>query len=580
MKIGSFVSPGQLIGPFEVTTLVSRGDRFDVFIASHDEFGLWIALKILHRAYVQDVSMVKQLHYHMVVLEKLIHPNVVTTYKVGLTPDGQPYAAMNFVEGETLEAAITILGRQGSPISINYALTVSRGIAIGLGALHDLNMVHYALSPQHVLIREDGTPVLIGLTPPVSADSDAVEGGPGVGRFDYRAPETVAEKVIDERSNIYSLGVMLYAILTADQSAEPAAAEKTWQILPLNEMREDLSAESCLVVDRCLNTHASDRFQTMGEVITAIDLAIISEDQRGRIAYIFDLALIRLRDHSQSLFLLLIALVVILGIGMAVRLFGPKTKVARIGPESAVAGSLTAKPVVSMATPTEDNSIIEVLSPADNASYEIDERLSFSWCWPKPLRPEEEFILHLESDSQEENFDFDPEIIVDKCYEFAVFGLDVVEFPGSYRWQIRIHNTISDTLLNESEFRGIEILADSSWSSRTHTPSPTASSTSLPTESATATSTATILPSATATRRPILTPLPPTFTPTATPLPPTIAPPRPTSPPTALPPPTPTAPLPPPPTPTAPLSPQQRSTVSLHNRYLTLTQEVAGGTYV
>ncbi len=580
MNIGSYVSPGQLIGPFEVTTLVSRGDRFDVFIASQDEFGLWIALKVLHRGWVQDVTMVKKLQHHMAVIEKLLHPNVVTTYKVGLTLDGQPYAAMNFVEGETLEAAISDLGQQGSPVSSEFALSVSRGIASGLAALHGLGILHYDLSPKHVLIREDSTPVLIGLTPPVSANSDPVGVDSGVSRFDYRAPEAVTGKVIDERSNIYSLGVMLYAMLTADHSTEPESAENRYQIIPLDELREDLSAETCLVVDRCLNTYTSDRFQTMGEVITAIDLAIISEDRHSRIAYIYDWLLIGLRDHSQSLVLLLVAMVVVISLGITLRLLGPKTKAAGIGPESAVAGNLTAKPAASMATPTEDNSIIEVLSPADDASYEIDERLSFNWCWPKPLRPEEQFVLYLESNSQEENIDFDPESTADKCYEFAVFGLEFIEFPDSYRWKIQIHNTISDTILKESKSRDIIILPDSSWSSRTHTPSPTASSTSTPTERATATATATILPSATATNRPTLTPLPPTFTPTAAPLPATNPPPGPTSPPTALPPPTPTPPLPPQATPTAPLSSQQLSTLSPHNRYLTLPQAVAGGTHI
>ena len=573
MNTGSFVRPGQQIGQFEVAALVSRGNRFDVFAGIHKQFGWSVALKVLHLAYVQDGSLVKRVHHHMAVIADLLNPNVAMTYEVGLTSAGQPYSAMAFVEGGSLDATITELRQQGSPVSVDYALSLCRGIADGLATLHKLGIVHYALSPQHVLIRGDGTPVLIGLTPHYDADSDAVEGDTVVGPFDYRAPETVAGKAIDERSNIFSLGVMLYAILTADQAEGLGTAEKTGQMLPLREVREDLSAETYLVVDRCLNSQASERFQTMGEVVTAIDRAITGAEQPDGIEYGYELVLIGQSAQRRSLFLVLLAVVVVLGIGMAYRLFGPKNEVTGNEPEQPAV-----KSVRSLLTPAEDISIIKVLAPADDARYEVDERLSFRWCWPVPLRPEEQFIIYLKSDRQEVKLEYDTGHTDDKCYEFAAVGYEVVDFPGTYSWQIRLHSTISDAILDESEFRDIDLLRDGSLNTPTHTPSATATFTRMPTRTATATATSTTRPSrtatATATETPSITPLQPTFTPTATPVPPTFPPPptpRPISPPPTSPPPppTPTAPLPPQPTPTAPLPPQPTATPPLRNSTLT-----------
>jgi hypothetical protein len=91
--------------------------------------------------------------------------------------------------------------------------------------------------------------------------------------------------VIDERSNIFSLGMMLYTILMADQAKGLATAVKMGQRLPLRDLREDLSAETYLVVDKCLNSQASERFQTMEAVINAIDRVKTNTEPHGETGY-------------------------------------------------------------------------------------------------------------------------------------------------------------------------------------------------------------------------------------------------------------------------------------------------------
>jgi serine/threonine protein kinase len=520
--------------------------------------------------------MVKRLCNYMTAVAEQLHPNVVTTYEVGMTLAGQPFSAMAFVEGRSLETVIAEMTWRGNVVSTDYALNLGRSIADGLCSLHKANLVHYSLSPQHVLIREDGTPVLIGLTTPYEVISNPVHGDIVIGSIDYWAPETAASMVIDERSNIYSLGLILSTLLTAHQAIVLDAAEKTGQMSTLREFREDLSAETYLVVDNCLKDQASERFQTMEEVISAIDKAMNGEQKNSLTVLVgarISSMLSAQHRYPRRLSIVLLAAVAVLCLGMVYLLVNSQDQVPGSGPILAAAESVSPTSVRSVPTPTEDISILEVLGPGDDGRYELGEKLNLRWCLPEPLRPDEQFVIYLESDSYEAELDYSSVHADNNCYEFAAVGFDVVELPGTYSWQIRVYNTNSNTITVESEFRDIVLLWDGSLNTPTHTPSATATSTSRPTQAATPTSTSTRRPSptatATATETPSPTSRPSTFTPTATPVPPTSPPPQPpqpTSPPPTSPPPQPTS--------TPPLPPIPTATPPLHKPISTLSSKV------
>jgi hypothetical protein len=371
--------------------------------------------------------------------------------------------------------------------------------------------------------------------------------------------------VIDERSNIYSLGLILSTLLTVHQATALDADEKTGQMSALRELREDLSAETYLVVDNCLKSQASERFQTMEEVISAIDEAMNSEQQSSLTTLVGARISSMLRkqySYPRRRSRVLLTAAAVLCIGIVYLLVISQEEVPGSGPVLPAVESVSPTSVRSVQTPTEDVSILEVLGPEDDARYELEERLDLRWCWPKPLQPGEQFAIYLKSDNYEAELDYSATHPDDNCYEFAAVGLDVVELPGIYRWQIRIYDRNSHTIAAESEFRDIILLWDGSLNTPTRTPPATATSTSTPTQTATQYSTSTRRPSPTATATATKTPSPTsrrsTLTPTTTPVPPTSPPPQPTPtkspPPTSPPPqPTPTAPLPPIPTATPPL---------------------------
>ena len=170
----------------------------------------WVAIKILHTHYVHDHDFLLRFQHEAQAAATLNHPNVVGVYDVG--QDGNThYIVMEFVDGTDLK---TIINRQ-APLNIGYALDIAQAIARGLQAAHAVGMIHRDIKPQNILVTEDGSVRITDFGIAKSFLSTATtQTGVTFGTADYISPEQAQGFGASPRSDIYSLGVTLYEMLT------------------------------------------------------------------------------------------------------------------------------------------------------------------------------------------------------------------------------------------------------------------------------------------------------------------------------------------------------------------------------
>lgn len=275
---------GQQIGPYQIQQYIASGGMAHVYLACNVDLQRDDVLKILNPIFSQDESLVKRFGREAQAMARLNHRNIVQVYYTGLTDLGQPYIAMQYVSGGSLADKLAQLKEEGKTLSTIEALSLVRQIADGLAAAHRAGIVHRDLKPSNILLQPDGTPLLTDLGIAIVTDNprltrtDMVVGTPY-----YMSPEQIRVDKVDERSDIYSLGLILYELLAG---MHPFNADSQWAIInkqlhekpaPLQEMRAGLSLKTQRLVHTCLEKDPDSRFQTAEQLKEALDEALQAE---------------------------------------------------------------------------------------------------------------------------------------------------------------------------------------------------------------------------------------------------------------------------------------------------------------
>ncbi len=531
---------------------------FDVFLAYHAQFDWPAAIKVLQSQYLFDEELVQRVYEQLTLAGQQVHPNIVLTYDVGFTESGQPYASMALVEGIPLGKKLAQLRQGHGQLSKRDTILLGLGVAEGLATLQRAGITHSSLNPDHIIVQRENSPVLIGLVDSTRFSSDIETEAGYAGPVRYQAPETKDGNALDERSNIFSLGALMYELFTINQAQDSDFSEATESTTPLSELRPDLSEATCSVVDKCLNSEIDDRFQSWSEVISALNLAlnVESEEQtRGGFFAGRALAIEQIFQDRKKLNYVLILILVIMGLGLTLLLLLPAGEQGDSVVDQATL--FTGGNGDSGIGELLDQSItIELLKPASSALIELNDQIEFWWCWSGKLEQNEQFAVYFDLGTIQRKFDFFPEQIEDLCYKFSEDVRELSEIPGEYEWHVGVYNLDTNIVVAESEGRNVRIFVrpaqNTSTPTATQTPTPSATITASPTDTPTTTPTLTPTPEPTATSTPI--PLP---TATSEPPTPTAVPPTPTNPPpppaTSKPKPPATSTPPPPPTATPPL---------------------------
>jgi serine/threonine protein kinase len=300
---------GQQIGRYRIEEHIAQGSRSDVYLAYDVEQNYQVALKVLFGTFAPDSDLVKDYRWAMKVAAQLNHPGMGKIVSLGFTPTNQIYLVTEYFPAGSLEEKLASLKEKGIVAAPLYALKLVRQLAEALMAALRAGTVHEHLRPGCIMLRADGAPVLFGFdTPSLSAPRPEPVGAPGA-ELDYFSPEQVAGKVLDARSNIYTLGVILYELLAGRRPerihADPDAnsgRQRGNAFVPLEEMRPGLSGQSYDVVQTCLQERSADRFQTMAELIQAVDKALKAESSaREGLSAITWPSLTRLRTRTRSI---------------------------------------------------------------------------------------------------------------------------------------------------------------------------------------------------------------------------------------------------------------------------------------
>lgn len=209
---------GKVIGSYEIRSLLDRGGMGTVYLAFDRELQRKVALKFLHDELVSDDAKVQRFKQEARAASALNHPNIITIYEIGQTDDGKHFIATEFVDGETLRRLMN-----GGRITLPQALHVGVEVASALMASHAEKIVHRDIKPENIMLRRDGYIKVLdfGLAKLVDeqerqkGESTLVDTAPGIiiGTVRYMSPEQVRGLDVDERSDIWSLGVVLYEML-------------------------------------------------------------------------------------------------------------------------------------------------------------------------------------------------------------------------------------------------------------------------------------------------------------------------------------------------------------------------------
>ncbi len=272
-----------LSGRYRLEAKLGSGGMSTVYLASDDTLDRPVAVKVMHREMSEQEDQLQRFRQEARAVAKLTHPNVVSVIDAG-EDGGHPYIVFEYVKGETLKQRIGRVGALDTQEAIAYAIEVARG----LGVAHGRNMVHRDIKPQNVLIDEEGRAKLTDFGISRQLEQDGVTAtGRVLGTTDYVAPEQAMGKAADPRSDIYSLGVVLYEMLIGQvpfhaESQVGVAMKHVNEELPdVQRRRPEASAAVALVVERATAKDPAERYQTIDEMIDDLETALEVEAARA-----------------------------------------------------------------------------------------------------------------------------------------------------------------------------------------------------------------------------------------------------------------------------------------------------------
>jgi serine/threonine protein kinase/Tol biopolymer transport system component len=282
-------APGSRVDAYELIRPLGRGGMGEVWLATEVHLRRKVALKLLPLDLTRDTTRVTRFQQEARAASALSHPNVCVIHALGMTADGQHYIAMEYVEGQTLRARLV-----GERLLLREALDIAIQIASALAAAHASGIVHRDIKPENVMLRPDGVVKVLdfGLAKLTSAaDSDAAqstqtafrtEAGSVVGTVAYMSPEQARGQPVDARTDIWSLGVLLYEMVAGrspfpgQSSSDVLAAILQNEPAPLARFDPDLPTELQRIVGKTLRKERSQRYQTVQDLL--LDLQALREE--------------------------------------------------------------------------------------------------------------------------------------------------------------------------------------------------------------------------------------------------------------------------------------------------------------
>src|SRR5438477_7250070 len=271
---------GKVIGRYRIESLIGIGGMGEVYLARDERLGRKVALKLLPEHLTADETQLSRFKTEARAASALNHPNILTVYEIGAEGNRQ-FIATEFIEGKTLRASLAC-GR----INLRAALEIAVQVASALAAAHEAGVVHRDIKPENIMLRPDGYAKVLDfgiakLTERLASDLDEVgttavlQTRPGLvlGTAHYMSPEQARGQKVDARSDIWSLGVVIYEMVggsppfRGETPSDCIASILKTEPSPLSGVLPEVPLKLESIVQKALRKNRDERYPTIKEML-------------------------------------------------------------------------------------------------------------------------------------------------------------------------------------------------------------------------------------------------------------------------------------------------------------------------
>jgi serine/threonine protein kinase/tetratricopeptide (TPR) repeat protein len=283
-KTQSFVvlSTGLLVSHYKLIERIGAGGMGEVYLAEDTKLSRKVALKFLPPHLCQDEDCRTRFKREAQAAAVLEHPNIVTIHEVG-EYQGRPYIVMQYVKGQSLQDVI-----KHKTLTSDTIVDLGIQICEGLGKAHQAGIIHRDIKPSNICLDADGRPKLVdfGLAT-IKGTERLTRAGSTLGTIAYMSPEQIQGKEVDHRSDLFSLGVVLYELIAGRR---PFVGETEGAILnsiqndtpePLERYKANVPIELQRIISKLLEKDPSLRYQSAADVISDLKKLMVSRESRG-----------------------------------------------------------------------------------------------------------------------------------------------------------------------------------------------------------------------------------------------------------------------------------------------------------
>lgn len=270
------VKDGIVLGKrYAVLSKIGAGGMADVYKGRDQMLNRYVAIKVLKKQYKEDENFVRKFRSEAQAAAGLIHPNIVNVYDVG-EDRGLNYMVMELVEGITLKEYIERKGRLSHKETISIAIQMCSGI----GAAHASGIIHRDIKPQNIIISKDGKVKVtdFGIAKAITSNTVSTN---AMGSVHYTSPEQARGGFSDQRSDIYSIGITLFEMVTGqvpfdgETTVEVAMKHLQQEITPPSELVPDIPYSLEQIILKCTQKSVDRRYQNMEDVIADLKHSLI-----------------------------------------------------------------------------------------------------------------------------------------------------------------------------------------------------------------------------------------------------------------------------------------------------------------
>jgi len=278
------IPSGTKLGPYEIVAPVGAGGMGEVYRARDQRLGRDVAVKVLPASFSRDAERMRRFEQEARATAALNHPNILAVFDIG-THDGSPYLVTELLEGETLRERM-----QARALSARKSVEYAQQIARGLVAAHEKGILHRDLKPENIFVTSSGQVKILdfGLAKLIApergvggSDSPTLASGTAagvvLGTVGYMSPEQVRGLNVDARSDLFSLGTILYEMVSGkrafggDTPADTMSAILKEEPPPLTDIQQNIPPGLARTVEHCLEKNPADRFQSARDVVFALE---------------------------------------------------------------------------------------------------------------------------------------------------------------------------------------------------------------------------------------------------------------------------------------------------------------------